>query len=91
MRVPSPRPAISARTVSGRTPGWSPSISTSASARGSTAPTPAAIDEEQPLPYPGFSTTSAPLRSTSRRTRSELPPSATTSWSKSHARAVAIT
>ena len=35
------------------TPGWSPSISTSASARGSTAPTPAAIDEEQPLAVVG--------------------------------------
>src|SRR3954452_4802696 len=49
------------------------------------------MDEEQPSPYSGFSTTSAPLRSTLARTSSAAPPSATTSWSKPQARAESST
>ena len=72
--MPSPQPAISARTVAGVTPGWSPSIRTSSSARGSSALRPAAIEDEQPSPKSGFSTTWASERSTRLRTSPELPP-----------------
>src|SRR5262245_25325778 len=53
------------------------------------APSAAAIEDEQPSPKSGFSTTSAHERSTALRTRSELPPIATMSWSKPQLRAVA--
>src|SRR3954447_4228192 len=83
--------ASSVRTAVGPTPGWSPSISTSTSQRGSTAGSAAAIDDEQPSPYDSFTTTSMPCRSTDSRTSSAAPPSVTTSWSNPHARAQSST
>ena len=56
----------------GTTPGWSPSMSTSTSRRGSSASIATAIDDEQPAPKPGLTTTSAPDRSTRARTFSAL-------------------
>ena len=64
-------------------------MSTSAVARGSSASIAAAIEDEQPEPKLGLTTTSAPDRFTRERTFSDSPPSATSSWSNSHARAVA--
>src|SRR5215203_2429787 len=87
----SPRPASSAATVAAVTPGWSPSISTSTSQRGSTTASAAAIEDEQPSPYASLTTTSAPVRSTPARTACAEPPIATTSWSKPHMRATPTT
>ena len=49
-------------------PGWSPSISTASAQSGRTRPRPAAIEDEQPAPWSGFSTTATPARSAPART-----------------------
>ena len=78
-RSPPSRPA--GRRASGRVP---------RSAR-STAPSAAAIDDEQPSPNSGFSTTSTPSKSTLARTASAAPPITHRSWSKPQERAVPST
>src|SRR2546423_7790095 len=87
----SPRPPTSVATVDAVTSGWSPSISTSSWQRGSITARAAAIDDEQPLPYASFTTTSAPSRSTAPRTSSAAAPIATISWSKRQLRATLTT
>ena len=60
----SPRPARSARTVSGVTPGWSPSNSTRVVQSSRSATSPAPIESAQPCSGAGDSVTVIPDRST---------------------------
>ena len=82
-------PPPARRTVSGVTPGWSPSSSTTPAASSRTRVSAVRIEVAQPSPKSGLSTTSTPARSTRSATSSAAPPSATTTWSAPAARAVA--